>query len=92
MYIATKETETVCKLSVVVGKHKECSCAYHSPLYMYIIIIGDYCTIIESVDSSVGIARTRNIWQYIQISPNLKNGQLISVYDNIPSIFECSYG
>jgi len=23
------------------------SCAYHSPLYMYIIIIGDYCTIIN---------------------------------------------
>jgi len=23
------------------------SCAYHSPLYMYIITIGDYCTIIN---------------------------------------------
>ena len=46
MYIATKETGPVCK-------HKECimhimtNCAYHSPLYMYIIIIGDYCTIIN---------------------------------------------
>jgi len=27
-----------------------------------------------------------------KISPNLKNGQLISVYNNIPSIFECSCG
>ena len=34
--------------------------------------------IIESVDSNVGIARTRNIWQYIKISPNLKNGELIA--------------
>ena len=39
--------------------------------------------IIESVDSNVGIARTRNIWPYIKISPNLKNGELISLYDNI---------
>ena len=45
--------------------------------------------IIESVDSNVGIARTRNIWQYIKISPNLKNGELISLYDNILFIFEC---
>ena len=45
--------------------------------------------IIESVDSNVGIARTRNIWQYIKISPNLKNGELISLYDNVLSIFEC---
>ena len=46
-------------------------------------------SIIESVDSNVGIARTRNIWQYIKISPNLKNGELISLYDNILFIFEC---
>ena len=45
--------------------------------------------IIESVDSNVGIARTRSIWQYIKISPNLKNGELISFYDNILFIFEC---
>ena len=45
--------------------------------------------IIESVDSNVGIARTRNIWPYIKISPNLKNGELISLYDNILFIFEC---
>jgi len=45
--------------------------------------------IIESVDSNVGIARTRNIWQYIKISPNLKNGELVSLYDNVPFIFEC---
>jgi len=30
--------------------------------------------VIESVDSNVGIARTRNIWQYKKISQNLKNG------------------
>jgi len=30
--------------------------------------------IVESVDSNVGIARTRNIWQYKKISENLKNG------------------
>ena len=45
--------------------------------------------IIESVDSNVGIARTRNIWQYKKISQNLKNGELISLYDNIVFIFEC---
>jgi len=45
--------------------------------------------IIESVDSNVGIARTRNIWQYIKISPNLKNSKLISFYDNVLFIFEC---
>ena len=50
MYIVTKETRPLCKQSVVVCKHKECimtSCAYHSPLYMYIIIISDNCTIIN---------------------------------------------
>jgi len=45
--------------------------------------------IIEPVDSNVGIAQTRNIWQYTKISPNLKNGELISLYDNILFIFEC---
>ena len=45
--------------------------------------------IIESVDSNVGIAQTRNIWQYIKISLNLKSGELISLYDNILFIFEC---
>jgi len=30
------------------------------------------CCIIESVDSNVGIARTRNIWQYIKISRSQK--------------------
>jgi len=45
-------------------------------------------TIIESVDSNVGIARTRNIWQYIKISPYLKNSELIGLYDNILFIFE----
>ena len=49
----------------------------------------DYRVIIESVDSNVGISRTRNIWQYIKIPPNLKNGELISLYDNILFIFEC---
>ena len=44
--------------------------------------------IIESVDSNVGIARTRNIY-YKNISPNLRNGKLICVYNNVPSIFEC---
>jgi len=39
------------KQSIVVCKHKKCItsdqlCLY-SPLYMYIIIIGDYCTIIN---------------------------------------------
>ena len=29
------------------------------------------------------------VWQYIKISPNLKNGELISLYDNILFIFEC---
>ena len=53
----------------------------NSPEYFIIVI--------ESVDSNVGIARTRNIWQYIKISPNLKNGELISLYDNILFIFEC---
>ena len=47
------------------------------------------CSIIESVDSNVGIAWTRNIWQYKKISQNLKNGQLISLYNNVPFIFEC---
>jgi len=47
------------------------------------------CAGIESVDSNVGIARTRNIWQYIKISPNLNNGELILLYDNILFIFEC---
>ena len=47
------------------------------------------CSIIESVDSNVGIARTRNIWQYKKISQNLKNGQLISLYNNVPFIFDC---
>ena len=52
MYIVTKETRPLCKQSVVVCKHKECimtSCAYRSPLYiyMYIIIINNYCTIIN---------------------------------------------
>jgi len=46
-------------------------------------------SIIESVDSNVGIARTRSISQYIKISPNLKNGELISLYDNVLFIFEC---
>jgi len=45
--------------------------------------------IIESVDSNVGIARTRNIWQYKKISQNLKNGKLISLYNNVPFIFRC---
>ena len=48
-----------------------------------------YNIIIESVDSNVGIARTRNIWQCIKISPNLKNGELISLYDYVLFIFEC---
>ena len=50
---------------------------------------GPWLPIIESVDSNVGIARTRNILQYIKISPNLKNGELISLYDNVLFIFEC---
>jgi len=45
--------------------------------------------IIESVDSNVGIAWTCNTWQYIKISPNLKNGELISLYDNVLFVFEC---
>ena len=52
----------------------------------------DVVSIMESVDSNVGIARTRNIWQYIKISPNLKNGELISLYDSILFIFECFHG
>ena len=46
-------------------------------------------TIIESVDSNVGIAWTCNIWQYKKISQNLKNGKLISLYNNVPFIVEC---
>ena len=30
----------------------------------------------ESVDSNVGISWTHNVWQYIKISPNLKNSEL----------------
>ena len=45
--------------------------------------------IIELVDCNVGIAQIRNIWLYIKISPNLKNGELTSLYDNILFIFEC---
>ena len=44
--------------------------------------------ITESVDS-VGIRRTRNTCQYKKISPNLRNGTLISLYNHIPFIFEC---
>jgi len=46
-------------------------------------------TIIESVDSNVGIAWTCNIWQYKKISQNLKNGKLISLYNNVPFIVKC---
>ena len=37
----------------------------------------------------VGIRRTRNTCQYKTISPNLRNGTLISLYNHIPFIFEC---
>ena len=53
-----------------------------------IIVLSSALGIIESVDSNVGIARTRNIWQYIKISPNLKNGMLIS-HNNVPFIVKC---
>jgi len=46
-------------------------------------------TTIESVDSNVGIAWTCNIWQYKKIPQNLKNGKLISLYNNVPFIVEC---
>ena len=39
--------------------------------------------------SYVGIRRTRNTCQYKKISPNLRNGTLISLYNHIPFIFEC---
>jgi len=44
--------------------------------------------IIESVDSNVGIARTR-VYDNALKSPNLKHGELISLYDSILFIFEC---
>ena len=47
------------------------------------------CNIIELVDSYVGIAQTCNIWQYKKIAQNLINGKLISLYNNVPFIFEC---
>ena len=37
----------------------------------------------------VGIRRTRNTCQYKKISPNPRNGTLISLYNHIPFIFEC---
>jgi len=42
--------------------------------------------IIESVDSNVGIARTRNL---TIPKKSLKNGKLISLYNNVPFIFKC---
>ena len=43
-------------------------------------------TIIESVDY---ICRDSADTQYIKISLNLSNGKIVSLYDNLPFIFEC---
>ena len=56
--------------------------------YVYIHVVHVYI-IIESAVSNVGIVRTRNIGQYKKNSQNLKNGKLISLYNNVPFIFEC---
>ena len=44
---------------------------------------------IQSLPTLWWIRRTRNTCQYKKISPNLRNGTLISLYNHIPFIFEC---
>jgi len=39
--------------------------------------------------ANVGIAQTRNIREYKKFSQNLKNGELIRLYNNILFIFKC---
>ena len=42
------------------------SCAYHSPLYMYIIITGDYCTIISCPHTLYLIQLGSNLLVFVQ--------------------------